>query len=190
MVHISEAIKSDHEKMQSYYYAMVSSEDPDEQSRIQKEFIWELTRHAISEELVVYPAMEQFLPDGMVIADKDREEHSEIKKQLDTFQDLNSSDPRFLPTITGLMDDLSKSFHDVETIDLPKLENHITFDESEQLASSLQRAKVFVPSDLRPRVPNKPLYETAAEMITAPLENLQGLLPTWSEDEPEPKRAE
>jgi hypothetical protein len=88
------------------------------------------------------------------------------------------------------MDDLAKSFHDVETIDLPKLENHITSDESEQLAYSLQRAKVFVPSNSHPSVPTKPLYETVAELITAPFENLQGLLPTWSEDEPDPKPPE
>ncbi|KAJ5316503.1 hypothetical protein N7508_001011 [Penicillium antarcticum] len=190
MVHISEAIKNDHKKMQSYYYAIVSSEDKDEQARIQKEFIGELSRHAVSEELVVYPAMEEFLADGMAIADKDRKEHSTIKQRVDAFQDLSSSDPRFLPTIAGLMDDLGRNFHDVETIDLPKLENHITSDESEQLANALQRAKVFVPSDSRPSVPNKPLFETAAEMITAPLENLQGLLPTWLGDDPDPKPAE
>ncbi|KAJ6073351.1 hypothetical protein N7467_011436 [Penicillium canescens] len=190
MVHISEAIKSDHEKMQSYYNAIVSSKDADEQTRIQKEFIWDLTRYTVSEELVVYPVMEEFLPDGMAIADKDRHEHFTIKKRLDAFQSLHSSDPRFLPTIKRLMDDLAKSFHDVETIDLPKLENHITSDESEQLAYSLQRAKVFVPSNSRPSVPTKPLYETVAELITGPFENLQGLLPTWSEDEPDPKPPE
>jgi hypothetical protein len=108
-----------------------------------------------------------------------------MKRRVEAFQDLKSSDPRFLPTITGLMDDLAKHFHDVETIDLPQLENHITSDESEQLANSLQRAKAFVPSDSRPSVPDKPLYKTAAEMITAPLENLQGLLPSWSDDEQE-----
>jgi hemerythrin superfamily protein len=75
MVHISEAIKSDHEKMQSYYNAIVSSKNADEKTCIQKEFIWELTRYAVSEELVVYPVMEEFLPDGMAIADKDRHEH-------------------------------------------------------------------------------------------------------------------
>jgi hemerythrin superfamily protein len=78
MVHISEAIKSDHHKMQSYYNTLVCSEDADEKTRIQKEFIWELTRHAVSEELVVYPAMEEFLPDGMTIADKDRQEHCTV----------------------------------------------------------------------------------------------------------------
>ena len=88
------------------------------------------------------------------------------------------------------MDDLAKSFHDVETIDMPKLENHITSDESEQLANSLQRAKAFVVSDSRPSVPDKPLYKTAAELITAPLENLQSLLPTWSEDGSDAEPAE
>lgn len=74
MVHISEAIKSDHEKMQSYYNAIVRSADADEKTRIQKEFIWELTHHAVSEERVVYPKMEEFLPDGIAIVDKDRQE--------------------------------------------------------------------------------------------------------------------
>ena len=76
MVRISEAIKDDHRKLESYYNIIVNSEDEDEQTRFQNQFTWELARHAVAEELVVFPALEKVRPDGKAKTDDDRREHS------------------------------------------------------------------------------------------------------------------
>ena len=54
------------------------------------------------------------------------------------------------------MDDLTKHVSDEETIDLVKLESSITPEESERLAKSFGRTKMFVPSRSHPSAPNKP----------------------------------
>lgn len=77
---ISQAIQQDHSELEDYYNRIVSSKDPDEQRRFQNIFIWELSRHSIAEELVVYPTLEKAIPDGAYRADKDREEHQKVLK--------------------------------------------------------------------------------------------------------------
>lgn len=75
---VSDAIKDDHRKIVSYYDKIVESSDEAEQTRFQNQFTWELARHAIGEELVVYPAFEKIVPGGIEMANKDRREHQTV----------------------------------------------------------------------------------------------------------------
>ncbi|CAG8891988.1 unnamed protein product [Penicillium egyptiacum] len=179
MVRISEAIKDDHRKLESCYNIIVNSEDEDEQARFQNQFTWELARHSVAEELVLFPAMEKLRSAGKEKLDDDRREHS----ALYVFQDLNSSDPRFIPTITMLMEGLARHMRDEETNDLVILEESLTSDESEKLAESLSRTKMFVPSRSHQYDFGNPHYETVADLLTAPLDHLQDLFRRWPEEE-------
>jgi hemerythrin superfamily protein len=78
MVRISEAIKDDHRKLESCYNIIVNSEDEDERTRFQNQFTWELARHSVAEELVLFPAMEKLRSDGKEKLDDDRREHSAV----------------------------------------------------------------------------------------------------------------
>lgn len=79
MQRISDAIKQDHREIESYYKVITSSPDHDEQTRYQNMFTWELARHAIGEELVLYPTMEKYLRDGVDAAEKDRQAHQKVR---------------------------------------------------------------------------------------------------------------
>ena len=79
------AIKQDHREIESYYDRITKSSDKDEQTQYQNLFTWELARHSIGEELVVYPAFEKHIKDGKVLADKDRQEHQSVS--LDPFHE-------------------------------------------------------------------------------------------------------
>ncbi|KAJ5943708.1 hypothetical protein N7516_003876 [Penicillium verrucosum] len=183
MVRISEAIKDDHRRLESYYNIIVNSEDEDEQTRFQNQFTWELARHAVAEELVVFPALQKVRSDSQEKIDDDRREHSALKEMLYVFQDLKSSDPRFFPTITMLMEGLARHMIDEETNDLVILEETLSSDESEGLGESLSRTKMFVPSRSHPYDLDTPRFETVADLITAPLDRLQDLFRKWPEEE-------
>ena len=58
---ITDAVTEDHRELEEYYQNMVKSTDTDTQTRYQNQFTWELARHSVAEELVVYPAMEKYL---------------------------------------------------------------------------------------------------------------------------------
>jgi hypothetical protein len=75
---ISELIKNDHRELENAYNKILSATNRDEQERWQNQFTWELARHSIGEELVVYPSMEKHLNNGRVMADQDRQEHQVV----------------------------------------------------------------------------------------------------------------
>ncbi|CAI7645610.1 unnamed protein product [Penicillium palitans] len=82
---ISDVIKKDHREIESYYDKIINSSDKDEQTRYQNLFTWELARHSIGEELVVYPVFKKLLTDSIQMANKDRKEHFKVKEQLKAF---------------------------------------------------------------------------------------------------------
>ncbi|KAJ5601707.1 hypothetical protein N7510_011241 [Penicillium lagena] len=175
---ISDAIKQDHREIESYYEQIVGTSDETEQTKYQNQFTWELARHSIGEELVVYPAFEKYVTNGVEIANKDREEHQSVK-QLKIFQNMKASDPQFIPTIKALMEDLSEHIKEEETNDLPKLEELLSQEESEGYSTSFGRTKMFVPSRSHPSAPDKPPYETVVGLLAAPIDHLSDLFRKW-----------
>ena len=71
---ISDAIKKDHQEIKEYANNIslrLPTMTP--RTRLQNQFTWELARHSIGEELVVYPAFVKYLgAKGQEMADKDR----------------------------------------------------------------------------------------------------------------------
>ena len=63
--------------MYEYYdYYKKSAGDFDKQERWARQLIWEVARHAVGEEIVVYPLMEKHMgEEGKRLADEDREQH-------------------------------------------------------------------------------------------------------------------
>jgi len=179
---ISEAIKRDHRELVAYYDNIIDAADAEEQVAWQNQFTWELARHSHAEEIVVYPAFEKHVLGGKAMAEKDRGEHQIVKEQLKTFQNLSPADRLFIPTIKTLMNDLTQHIHEEEESDLPKLEDVLTSDESDALYKSFERTKMFVPSRAHPSAPNRPPFETAVGLLTAPVDRVADLFRTWPED--------
>ncbi|RAK71021.1 uncharacterized protein BO72DRAFT_464176 [Aspergillus fijiensis CBS 313.89] len=154
----------------------------------QNQFTWVLARHSLGEELVVCPQFEKKLPGGLDMADKDRKEHQSVKEQLKKFQNMKPSDPEFEPTVKALMQDLSEHIEEEESQDLPKLEDALTTEESEKLAKSFGRTKMLVPSRAHPSAPDKPPFESAIGLMTAPIDHLADLFRKWphTSDMPNP----
>ena len=80
MTTITKAITEDHRELEEYYNTIINATDADTQTRYQNQFTWELARHSVGEELVVYPAMEKYMgADGKAKADHDRQEHHKVR---------------------------------------------------------------------------------------------------------------
>lgn len=79
MSSVSDAVIKDHRELEQYYNEVINSADRDHQQRFGNQFVWELARHSIGEELVVYPAMEKYMgTKGKEMADHDRQEHHRV----------------------------------------------------------------------------------------------------------------
>ncbi|RHZ49458.1 HHE domain protein [Aspergillus thermomutatus] len=177
---ILDTVKHDHREIKSFYELIVKSTDPAEQTKYQNQFTWELARHTVGEELVVYPAFEKYLEDGKELARRDRVEHQNVvKEQLKIFQDMKSTDPNFIPTLESLWSDLQEHIHHEEEDDIQRLDDALSQEESVGLSQALNRTKIFAPSHAHPMAPSAPPFETAAGLLTAPLDHLADLFRKW-----------
>lgn len=80
MATITDAITKDHRELEQYYNEVIrNAGNHDLQQRFGNQFTWELARHSIGEELIVYPAFEKYLGDkGQQMAEEDRSEHHQV----------------------------------------------------------------------------------------------------------------
>jgi hemerythrin superfamily protein len=91
---ISEAIVKDHRELKQYYDEVLGATSHDHQKRFGNQFTWELARHSVGEELVVYPALEKYLGSkGKELAEHDRQAHHETKLHLKEFQNKSQTSP-------------------------------------------------------------------------------------------------
>jgi len=176
MAKITETISEDHRAIRNAYEQVVSAKDADSIDRWRNQFVWQLARHSIGEELVVYPAMEKHLgAEGHKLAQNDRDQHQVVKEELIHLQGINANDSNLIKSIKSIMDTLEQHIEEEETNDLPKLEKAMAEDENESLAKSFVRTKAFVPSRSHPNAPNKPPFETAIGLLTAPIDHIGDL---------------
>ncbi|OJJ44317.1 hypothetical protein ASPZODRAFT_71636 [Penicilliopsis zonata CBS 506.65] len=179
---IADVLRRDHHEIESVYDRILTSKDPDEQTRFQNQFTWEVARHAIGEELVVYPAFEKYLSKGGEMADRARREHQEMKEKLKEFQSLKSTDPQFHTKLKSLMADLQNHIEKEESGDLRRLEEVLSQPDSQGLSKSFDRTRMFVPSRSHPSAPNKPPFETVAGLLTAPMDRVADLFRKWPDE--------
>lgn len=81
---VSAAITEDHRELETFYNEVINHpNDLDHQQRYGNQFVWELARHSVGEELVVYPAYEKYMGSkGKEMADADRREHHHVSQVI------------------------------------------------------------------------------------------------------------
>jgi hemerythrin superfamily protein len=86
MTTISDAIGADHKDIDATHDKLVAAKDLQSKIEWRNQLVWRLARHAISEELTLYPAMEKHLGElGTKLTNEDRAQHQAvcIWEQLD-----------------------------------------------------------------------------------------------------------
>jgi len=181
---ISDAVLEDHDELREYADKMFHTDDKDVLTKYQNLFTWELARHAVAEEIVIYPYFESLMgKTGLEYADEDRDDHQITKEQLYEFQSLKSADPKFKTLLKEIMDDMLPHLDKEEQRDMPALEAKLSPEESEKIGKSFERTKKFIPTKSHPSAPNKPPFETVAGFLAAPIDKLQNLFESFpSED--------
>ncbi|KAI0398324.1 HHE domain protein [Xylariaceae sp. FL0594] len=182
MTLISDSIKHDHAELKQYYENIKNAKTNDEKDQWRNQFTWELARHSIGEELVVYPAMERVLPNGKAMADKDRKEHLVVKNDLATFQNMAVEDGNFEKVLEALWTNLSAHIKEEEHDDLPALEKALDPKDSESMTKSFGRTKMFIPTRSHPHAPDKPPFETVVGLLTAPIDHIRDLFRKFPEE--------
>ena len=82
---ISEVVRRDHRDLEEAYNKIVSATTTDEKVKWRNQLTWELARHSIGEEILVYPRIERLFSHGDFLADRDREEHLTVRPPNSVF---------------------------------------------------------------------------------------------------------
>lgn len=170
-----DAIADDHQEMYTYYDQYVKSAgDADAQDRWSRQLIWEVARHAVGEELVVYPLMEKHLgAQGQKLANEDRADHNKVKKLLYDIESHKPGSQQHGAILKSVMELLRPHNESEEQNDLPLLTKALGEQASGEAAANFKRTKKFAPTRAHPGAPDKPPFETFAGLMAAPIDKLK-----------------
>jgi hemerythrin superfamily protein len=135
---------------------------PEQRRDMADTIIAELMRHAIAEEMYVYPAMREHLPDGDAAVQHDIEEHQELEEAMKKLESVDSADPRFLEELGRLEAILRDHVQDEETEQFPQLRARIPHEQMVALAGKVTAAKKVAPTRPHPGAPHSALFHKVA----------------------------
>jgi hypothetical protein len=118
----------------------------------------ELMRHAVAEEMYVYPAVEEHVPDGAQEVAHDKQEHDEIVQLLKRWEDVDAADPQFMAVTLELEAQLRHHIADEEADQFPQLRAHIPADTLVELGRKVEAAKKLAPTRPHPHAPHSELF--------------------------------
>jgi hemerythrin superfamily protein len=125
----------------------------DERQDTMEQVIAELVRHAIAEESYLYPAVEDRVPNGKAIADKERADHQEVEELLKQLEGEDPHDPSSRPTLMKLVTDLHGHIADEENNLFPALRSVYSQEELNELGDKVRTAKRAAPTRPHPSAP-------------------------------------
>jgi hemerythrin superfamily protein len=149
---------SDHRDVTALIGEIWSVADPMIRRDLTDTAISELVRHAVAEEMYVYPAMRKYLDDGEKAVEHDIAEHKELEEAMKTLEDVDVSSAEFDTSLRHLETVLADHVQDEESEQFPQLRRKTPASELEELAGKVQTAKKLAPTRPHPGAPNSELF--------------------------------
>ncbi|NKX49284.1 hemerythrin domain-containing protein, partial [Arthrobacter deserti] len=120
--------------------------------------IAEIMRHAVAEEMYVYPAIKEHVPNGEEEVEHDKQEHDEIVQVMKRMEDIDASDPAFMDLVRQPEALLRHHMDDEESEQFPKLRASIPGGKLIELGEKVQTAKKLAPTRPHPHAPHSELF--------------------------------
>jgi hemerythrin superfamily protein len=157
---VIDVLVADHREVEGLFAAFeaLPPEAHDRRKTISEQVVIELVRHAIAEEMYVYPAVRQHLPDGAEIAEREISEHSEAEVTMKRIEKYKHDDPKLDTEMRELMRVIRHHVADEENGVFPQLAAAMDRSELERLAEKVQAAKKVVPTRPHPLAPDHPPF--------------------------------
>jgi hemerythrin superfamily protein len=155
---VIDVLISDHRDVTALIGEIWSVRDPMIRRDLTDTAISELVRHAVAEEMYVYPAMRKYLEDGDKAVEHDIEEHKELERTMKRLEALDVTDTEFDDTLRQLETLLADHVQDEETEQFPELRRRIPQEELTELAGKVETAKKLAPTRPHPGAPNSQLF--------------------------------
>ena len=155
---VVDILTSDHREMVELLGQIEHTADPGRRRDLADTVIAEVMRHAVAEEMYVYPAIEEHVPDGPAQVAHDKEEHDEIVRVMKRMEDADAATPAFMDMVRQLAGMLRHHATDEESEQFPQLRAHIPGERLVALGEQVQTAKKLAPTRPHPSAPHSELF--------------------------------
>jgi hemerythrin superfamily protein len=155
---VVDVLISDHRDVTALIGEIWSVKDPMIRRDLTDTAISELVRHAVAEEMYVYPAMRKYLADGDKAVEHDVEEHKELERTMKQLEDVDVSSADFDERLRELESTLADHVQDEESEQFPELRRRVPQEELVELAGKVETAKKLAPTRPHPAAPNSELF--------------------------------
>lgn len=155
---VVDILTADHRDMLELIGRIKDTPEADRRRDLADTVIAEVMRHAVAEEMYVYPAVEEHVPNGAEEVEHDKKEHDEIVQVMKRLEDADASGPVFLQLVGELEAQLRHHIDDEESDQFPKLRAGIPADQLVTLGEKVQTAKKLAPTRPHPHAPHSELF--------------------------------
>ncbi|TQJ50683.1 SRPBCC family protein [Phycicoccus sp. SLBN-51] len=159
---VVDVLTTDHREATALIGRIWATTNGQQRRDVADQLIAELVRHAVAEEMYVYPAMREHLTDGDSAVQHDLEEHQELEEQMKRLEGLDGADAQFTETLRQLEATLADHIADEEREHFPRLRASLPREELVKLAGKVETAKKMAPTRPHPGAPDSPLFHKAA----------------------------
>jgi hemerythrin superfamily protein len=136
----------------------IPAADPGQRRDMADTVIAELMRHSVAEEMYVYPAMRDHLPEGEEKVRHDIEEHQQLEELMKELEGVDAADPRFLEVLGRLVQVLRDHVSDEETEHFPELRAQLSAGDLAEMGRKVEAAKKAAPTRPHPAAPHSELF--------------------------------
>ncbi|WP_457963933.1 hemerythrin domain-containing protein [Arthrobacter sp. D1-29] len=155
---VVDILTADHQEMVELFSQIGGTPDAERRKDLADTLIAEVMRHAVAEEMYVYPAMEKHIPNGAEEVEHDKKEHDEIVQLMKRIEGVDPSEPTFMELVGQLEAQLRHHANDEESEQFPKLRTHIPAEKLVELGEKVQKAKKLAPTRPHPSAPHSELF--------------------------------
>ena len=147
--------------------------DADRRREVTDNVTIELVRHAVAEEVVVYPRVKEKVSEEE--AERARREHAEAEATMKRLEQMDSDDPRFEAEIRTLMTEIREHVAEEEGEMFPHMRTVFTDEELVSMKRQVEAIKKLAPTRPHPSVPNTPGPRLAAGPVAGLFDRLRDL---------------
>jgi len=155
---VVDELTTDHREVAALLDELLETSDPGTRRDMADTAITELVRHSVAEEMYVYPAMREHLPDGEKTVEHDVEEHKELERTMKELEGCDAEDHRFMELVRQLRGELRHHATDEENEQFPQLRARIPAEKLVQMRDQVQTAKRVAPTRPHPSAPNSEVF--------------------------------
>jgi hemerythrin-like domain-containing protein len=155
---VIDVLTTDHREFLSLISQIRSTADPEQRRDLADQLIAEVVRHAVGEEMFVYPAIRDHVPGGAEAVEHDTSEHAEMERTMKQLESTDSAGPEFLTVVDSMEALLSAHVAAEEGEQLPQLRQHVPAEQLVELKGEVEAAKAAAPTRPHPLSPNAELF--------------------------------